>query len=191
MRLKDIVTNQAAFTILGACLLGAPMHLAAKQKPEAQQDGIRVIAHLMLDGKAQGKMLRAAHWSKQYLYIQSADARRLTILDVSVPCKPKFVQRLATGADEANVADVVGTTALLTHIETKPAPTDAKTVTVMSFAEPAHPRMVQQFNGVTAMLSEHGLIYLVNADGLWILQEQPAEDKEIDRAYSDYILYNH
>lgn len=191
MNVKQTVTSKGALAALGALLLLTPFDLTAKQeKKEAVPDGIRVIAHLTLDGEAQRKMLRAEHWRKQYLYLESADGKDLTIVDVTAPSAPTVVQHIATGPEEASVADVVGTAALVTDLDTSPAPVGGRTVSVMSFTDPHHPKLVQQFKGVTAMLNGHGLVYLVNADGPWILQEQPREDKELEDAYSNYVLYN-
>lgn len=191
MKSKQTATGKVALAALGVLLLLNPFSLTAKQKKkEAVPDGIRVIAHLTLDGEAQRKMLRTEHWRTQYLYLESADGKDLTIVDVTAPSSPAVVQHIATGTEEANVADVVGTAALVTDLDTSPAPVGARTVSVMSFTDPNHPKLVQQFKGVTAMLNGHGLIYLVNADGLWILQEQPGEDKELEDAYANYVLYN-
>ncbi len=191
MKSKQTATGKVALAAFGVLLLLTPFDLTAKQKKkEAVPDGIRLIAHLTLDGEAQRKMLRTEHWRRQYLYLESADAKSLTIVDVTAPSSPAVVQHIATGPDEANVADVVGTAALVTDLDTSPAPVRARTVSVVSFTDPNHPKSLQQFKGVTAMLKGHGLIYLVNADGLWILQEQPGEDKELEDAYSNYVLYN-
>jgi hypothetical protein len=52
---------------------------------------------------------------------------------------------------------------------------------MMSFAELNHPRVVEQFTGVTDSLRNGNTIVPVNGEGLGILPEQPAVDEEPDR----------
>jgi hypothetical protein len=36
-----------------------------------------------------------------------------------------------------------------------------------------------------------GLIFVANADGIWILQQHLALDPEVEKAYANYVLYSH
>jgi len=36
-----------------------------------------------------------------------------------------------------------------------------------------------------------GLIFVANADGIWILQQHLAQDPEVQKAYENYVLYSH
>ena len=54
-----------------------------------------------------------------------------------------------------------------------------QSVRVLDLSDPANPRTLQSFSGVTSILAddEHNLIYIANNEGLWILrheQEQAA-----------------
>ena len=53
-------------------------------------------------------------------------------------------------------------------------------MSIISFADPAHPETVKQFANVTCTaLDEHrGLIFVANDEGFWILHRNPAEDPE-------------
>jgi hypothetical protein len=64
---------------------------------------------------------------------------------------------------------------------------------VVDFADPVHPATVRKFNDVSALRTDEGrgLIYLVDKDGLWILQEKSAADKELEQEYSRYVFYSH
>jgi hypothetical protein len=66
-------------------------------------------------------------------------------------------------------------------------------ITRAGLPDPERPRAERQFEGVTATLTDpyRGLIYLTNADGLWILRMEPATDVELEREYEKQILYNH
>jgi hypothetical protein len=63
---------------------------------------------------------------------------------------------------------------------------------LVSFADPAHPKVVRQFSGVTCLLkdSARSLIYLTNGEGLWVLRESPATDIELQKQYEHDVIYN-
>jgi hypothetical protein len=56
-----------------------------------------------------------------------------------------------------------------------------ETISMISFAELNHPRVVEQFTGVTDSLRNGNTFVPVNVEGLGILPEQPAADKELHR----------
>jgi hypothetical protein len=47
-----------------------------------------------------------------------------------------------------------------------------ETVRLLDLSDPRNPKTIQEFNGVTSLLPDggHGLIYLTNNQGLWILR---------------------
>jgi hypothetical protein len=47
-----------------------------------------------------------------------------------------------------------------------------ETVRVLDLSDPRNPRILQEFTGVTSILPDggHGLIYVTNNEGLWILR---------------------
>jgi hypothetical protein len=55
----------------------------------------------------------------------------------------------------------------------------------LSFADPAHPKIIRQFSEVTAIGhdSKRGLVFLADPEGMWILRERPAEDPAVVQAY--------
>ena len=69
---------------------------------------------------------------------------------------------------------------------------EPETVQIISFADPAHPTVTREFNGVTAIGrdNQRGLVFLANSDGIWILREHLAEDPTVVQAYTDYVLYS-
>ena len=52
----------------------------------------------------------------------------------------------------------------------------------MDFSDPQHPKVAREFAGVTAITTDDGLIFLANADGIWILHQTLAEDPEVEKA---------
>jgi hypothetical protein len=85
---------------------------------------------------------------------------------------------------------VVGNAVLLA--DTQPATHVPSSISIMSFANPADPKIVRQFKNVTGFLidSRRGLIYVVNSEGLWILRENPGRDLELEKQYDHELLYN-
>jgi hypothetical protein len=63
----------------------------------------------------------------------------------------------------------------------------------MDFSDPLHPKVAREFTGVTAISRDErrGLIYVANAEGVWILQQSFAEDPEVEREYAHHVLYDH
>ncbi|HXY11571.1 MAG TPA: hypothetical protein VEI52_27300, partial [Terriglobales bacterium] len=47
-------------------------------------------------------------------------------------------------------------------------------VLILDVSDPAHPRKVQSFSGVTSILPDNarGMIYVANSDGIWILSHR-------------------
>ncbi len=67
-----------------------------------------------------------------------------------------------------------------------------QTIRIMDFSDPRNPKVARKFTGVTAMMRDdrHGLVYLADANGIWILQQKLATDPAVQKAYLDYIFYN-
>jgi len=134
----------------------------------------------------------SVHWRRNYLYLGHDSESPVTILDVTDPTAPKAVGTLDLPMQEANgnVSTVVGNAVLVASSTSPPAP---ETVTILNFADSEHPKVARQFSGVTSMLedSSRGLIYLANAEGLWVLRPVPATDTELEKEYEEYILYSH
>ena len=57
-------------------------------------------------------------------------------------------------------------------------------VSVLDLSDPAHPRTIQTFYGVTSMLADdrRNLLYLTNADGLWVLHHTRDVAREVCEA---------
>jgi hypothetical protein len=182
-------------------LIGAPLAAAEKASSALPvPDRIEVIAHVPLSGGLVTDLTTGSHWRKEYLYLDHGPAARVTIMDVTNPAAPIAAGELDVPKQEAagDLTTVVGTAALVASSPSEPAlPTMKRTVTVLSFADPEHPTVTRHFSGVTALVkdTERGLIYLANADGLWVLRVMPAPDiqyeKLLDKQYQHHILYDH
>ena len=90
------------------------------------------------------------------------------------------------------LALIAGTAALVTSDPAaSPAPAAPQTIRIMDFSDPHSPKVARVFAGVTAMSRDEsrGLIFVANADGIWILHQRLAQDPEVEKAYANYVLY--
>jgi len=138
-----------------------------------------VIAHLHLPQATGSQMLLQKENSKQYLYVQQAAKQGFMIVDVSRPEQPSLLKRTAESS-QATTGDlriVSPDVAIAEAPEKTPAtltssahPTE--TVRVLDLSDPRNPKTLETFNKVTSLLADghHGLIYLTNNDGLWVLR---------------------
>jgi len=139
----------------------------------------KVIAHLALKDAAGSEMLLQNKGDKQYLYVQKASKQGFTVIDVTKPVLPILVNRGAQSSDAtAGKLEIVGPDVGLAEvpdrnskgvIRNSDSPTE--TVKILDLSDPAHPKVLQTFTGVTSILQDpnRALIYLTNNDGLWIL----------------------
>lgn len=173
-------------------LLSAPfLATAHSSRTTPEPDRIDVIAQVPLPGGPVAQLTSGTHWRRDYLYADHGSHSAVTVLDVTNPAAPAVVRQLDIPKQESggDLRAVVGTAAL---ISSSPATPTRQTVTIMSFADPEKPKVVQQFSGVTSTLKDtsRGLIYLVNPEGLWILRMEPATDVELQKEYDNYVRYN-
>ena len=139
----------------------------------------KVIAHLPLQGAPGSEMLLQSKGDKQYLYVQKASKQGFTIIDVTKPKLPSLVNASASSSDPtAGRLEMAGPDVGLAEVPDKTSKgvirnTDSptETVKILDLSDPAHPKVLQTFTGVTSILQDpgRGLIYLANNEGLWIL----------------------
>jgi hypothetical protein len=181
----------SVFIVAGLLISGSSQALArkapAKEAPQTN-DQIEVIGHIPFDGTSVTQVTTGEHWRKNYLYLNSAD--KITVVDVTNGARPSITSEYRHTLPAAQVQVVVGSAALLA--DTQPATHGPSSISIMSFADPAAPSVVRQFTKVTGFLidSHRGLIYIVNNEGLWILNEKPGRDLELERQYDHELMYN-
>jgi LVIVD repeat-containing protein len=168
------ITLLAVFAVLVALS-------SAKDEPPKKPTDLpaTVIAHLPLPQATGTQMLLQREDGKNYLYVQQASKQGFMIVDVSKPDRPTLLKRTAEAslATSGNLEMVSPDVGIAETPEKKPAmltssnhPTE--TVRVLDLSDPHNPKTLQEFNGVTSLLPDggHGLIYLTNNEGLWILR---------------------
>lgn len=163
--------------ILSAALVASTPVMANNTKPT--EVPAKVLAHLALQEAPGSEMLLLPKGDKQYLYVQKASKQGFTVIDVSKPAMPSLVNRSGSSTDAAaGKLELAGPDVGLAEIPDRnskgvirSAENPTETVKILDLSDPAHPKVLQTFTGVTSTLQDpgRGLIYLANNEGLWIL----------------------
>ena len=140
----------------------------------------KVIGHLPLKDAVGSEMLLQNRGDHQYLYVQKASKQGYMVVDVTKPSIPNLVQsNPGSGDATAGQMQIVGPDVALAAVPDKnskgvlhSSETPTETVKILDLTDPAHPKVIQTFTGVTSTLQDpgRGLIYLANGDGLWVLR---------------------
>jgi hypothetical protein len=172
-----------------AALNGKDKH--PKAQPDAPQDQIAVVAHLPLTGGAVTRFLTTEHYRRDYLYAEHEAGKAVTLIDVTKLNNPAVLADMTypSGGGDSLVA-VTGNAALVAASTSTATPATPQTFRIMSFTDPLHPAVKQEFSGVTAMARDdkRGLIFLANAEGVWILQQKFAMDPAYEKEWEHMML---
>jgi hypothetical protein len=178
----DISSRALSIRALASWLLLLPTLLAnASDQPAPKPTDVpaTVIAHLPLPQATGNQMLLQKEKGKVYLYIQQAAKQGFMIVDVSRPELPALLKRTAESnqATSGNLEMVSPEIAIAeapektsTTLTSNSHPTE--TVRVLDLSDPKNPKTLETFNKVNSLLPDggHGLIYLTNNDGLYVLR---------------------
>ena len=180
--------------IIAAVLTPTGAMAKSKAKPESvSQDRIDILANVAVGDGPITRLTMTQHYTRSYLYLEHA-SRTLTLIDITDARHPSVVSNLDLPPNEAgSIVTAAGDAALVSSDAAQPAPPRTRTMSIVSFADPAHPRTVKQFANVTctALDDRRGLVFVANDEGLWILHRNPAEDPEVQERYAHEVLYNH
>ena len=187
----------ASLTLLSLISLFVPLARAKskdkeKQPQEQRVVGIYLIGHLPLPETTVSNIAAAIDGNRQLLQLTDASHGTVAILDVTTPAQPKLIEQIQLPVEFANasVQIRVGNSALLAATSTdSSAHGDPRSVTLVSVSGSSQLRTVQKFEGVTAVWSDHDreLIYLANADGLWVLEVYSAADKRAEEQFDEML----
>jgi hypothetical protein len=138
-----------------------------------------IIAHLPLPQATGSEMMLQKEHGKDYLYVRQASKPGYMVVDVSHPDAPSLLKR-APGSNQATEGElkmVTPTVAIAEAPEKTPETLTStkhatETVRVLDLTDPQDPKTLETFTKVTSTLADgrHGLLYLTNNDGLYILR---------------------
>lgn len=168
-------------TVILLSLLVVAPRVAAQTPSGSSQEQVKVLAHLPLEGMRVNQMFVQQRGNKSYLYLHRPTKDAFALVDVSKPDKPVLLSRdaLKEAPGSQVEAPAGGSVLALTVIsegsaaQAAPAAVQLPTETVhfVDMSNPKSPKSVKSFKGVTSVYSDDArkLVYLVNADGLWIV----------------------
>ncbi|HXZ31336.1 MAG TPA: hypothetical protein VEH30_03575 [Terriglobales bacterium] len=170
---------QNSVLVTALLVVSASLASAKDEPPKPTDVPATVIAHLPLPQATGSQMLLQKENGRNYLYLQQASKQGFMIVDVTEPEKPNLLKRTAEAnqATAGNLEMISPDIAIAEAPEKKPTtltssnhPTE--TVRVLDLTDPHNPKTLQEFTGVTGLLPDgkHGLIYLTNNQGLWVLR---------------------
>jgi hypothetical protein len=186
-----------------AVLLSLPLltlQLPAKKNPQKQpepdQDQIQVMAHVPMTDGPVTRFFATAHYSQYYLYVEHGPAHAVTLIDITDPSKPRVLADLGSAMAQGSGAflAVTGTAALSTDATSSiSAPQATQTIRIVNFSDALHPKVIQEFKNVTDITPDapHGLFFLANDEGVWILRQHYALDPKVEEQFEHDVLYNH
>jgi hypothetical protein len=169
-------------------------HARSKEKHkdplQPTEVGIYLVGHLSLPETSVSNIASSGDPDRQSIALSDAAHGTLTLVDVTHPERPRFVQQSSLPREFSRAALKVqaGNVGLLSGRETDAA-AGSQSITLVSFADPAHAATLQKFEGVTALWTdpERELIYLANPDGLWILQIYSTADKRAAEQFDEML----
>jgi len=172
--------SASTHALVVAVVLTSLLANATERQPAKPTDlPATVIAHLPLPQATGNQMLLQRESGKEYLYVQQAAKQGFMIVDVTKPERPSLLKRSAESnqATAGNLEVISPDVAIAEAPEKTPEtitsnahPTE--TVRVLDLSDPRNPKTLETFNKVSSILPDggHGLIYLTNDQGLWILR---------------------
>jgi hypothetical protein len=186
-----------ALMLAGMALVAPRLDAKNKKSPAASlKDEIEIVGHIPLTDGPVRSFFSTQHYSSYYLYAEHDGGSTATLIDVTKTNQPAVLADVAyaPGGGSNNLTVVAGTAALVSSKPTGSAPVAApQAIRIMDFSDPKNPKVAREFTGVTAMSRDdrRGLIFVANAEGIWILRQHLALDPEVEKAYANYVLYSH
>jgi hypothetical protein len=177
------VNSVVAVGLLAVGIVAAPSAWAGKGSEKSAGQAVEVVGKVELAGGPATSMVLVEKGRKHYLYVTMGPSARLSIVDVTDAKKARLVEQTAIPDPSAlGQLQPVGDSRamILTTPQASATPSmsgaNSQAVTILDVQNPANPTVARVFHGVTSFVTDDGrsLIYVADADGLWILM---AKDK--------------
>jgi hypothetical protein len=191
--MKPLQFRLTAFLVSAAMCAGT---LVAKDRHRQQasvepEDQILVNAHIPISRGPVTDFVVTQHHNRRYVYAQRGPTESPILIDITRIDAPKILSEPGQTGDapSGDLVAVAGTAVLAADSQSAQKPSASRSLRIIDYAEPGHPRVVRRFDGVTAVKNDHGLILLANAEGIWILSQKLSEDPDEERRYANKVIY--
>jgi hypothetical protein len=166
---SSIGLHRAALAIIAIGIFMAPSLHAKSNADNMAAKPENVVAHIELSAAPVTQMLLVKKNHTEYLVLGLGSSSGVTLVDVSKPAQPRTIDTSAgiAGASATELKVVADTLAVF---GTSGAESGAS----------SEPKEIQSLSGKTAFLNDkaHGLIYVTNGDGLWIVKTKHRADAD-------------
>jgi hypothetical protein len=143
----------------------------------------KIVSHVALSGKPTRQMFLQQEGRRAYLYVRQACQQGYTVFDVTKPERPKLVNHLSqrnltildSGLAISETPDTASPSRSAADVDRNQGGSRTpESVRVLDVSNPAHPKTVETFGGVTSIVRNdaRSLIYVANGDGIWILSHR-------------------
>jgi hypothetical protein len=176
-----------ALSLLTAVLLVTGGASAKGRKAKGSDNRAHVVAHISFSGLAAVDMAMQKQVNdKYYLYVQHSKDQGISIVDISKPDQPKAVGVVPWPDPAASSRmNVTGDLAIIAETDVQRRSSSNDDLVLWDLSNPAVPRVVQRFEGVVKWLQdERDFIYVLNAEGLWVVSNPDNRPKQTESSDS-------
>jgi hypothetical protein len=138
----------------------------------------KVVGQVALPGKTTRQMFLQQHGRRSYLYVRQASQQSYTVFDITKPQRPRRLNQVSqrnltmvdSGIAISETLDTASSSRSVSNAGTSQGGRTPELVRALDVSDPAHPRTVQTFDGVTSIARDdpRTLIYVANGEGIWI-----------------------
>jgi hypothetical protein len=160
---------------------------AKERKAKASDNQAHVVAHIPFEGLSDVDMaMQKKVGDKYYLYVQHSKDQGISIIDISKPAEPKIVGTTPwPDPAPSSRMNVTGDLAIIAENDVPRSNSSSGDLVLWDLSNPAVPRVVQKFEGVVKWFQdERDFIYVLNADGLWIVSKPDNRPKQTESSDS-------
>jgi hypothetical protein len=175
-----------ALALLTVLLVMSVSSASAKErKGKTSGVGSQVVAHISFSGSSAVDMVMPEQVDeKRYIYVQHGRAEGISVVDISDPGKAKVVRTIPwPNSQVSNQMNVLGGIGIIRETGASSVSTavSKNDVVLWDLSNPAAPKVLQKFSGVVKVLADdHNFIYLLNAEGLWVISEPDLTPQQND-----------
>jgi hypothetical protein len=178
---REKLSFKCVWLWLGAFIL--PICAGASQGDFYPSYEAKIVGHVVLSGKPTRQMTLQQAGRRSYLYVRQASQQGYTVLDVTKPERPKLLHQISSrnltivdsGVAISETPDLARPSESASNAGTSQGGSrPPELVRVLDVSDPANPRIVQTFKGVTSIVRDdaRSLIYVANGGGIWILSHR-------------------
>jgi len=166
--------HRAALAVVIIGIAVAPALHAKSNADNVAAKPENLVAHIGLSGAPVTQMLLVKKNHTEYLVLGLGSSSGVALVDVSKPAQPRTINTSAgiAGASATELKVVADTLAVFGASGAESGVS-------------SEPKEIQGLSGKTAFLNDkaHGLVYVTNGDGLWIVKTKHRADA--DQAFVD------